>query len=396
LKGAPRDIGYQYGCLLASEIDDAQKALRDELKQTTGKDWSYFRDTSKKLFWDKVDPEYQQEIEGQAEGLRSKNLPYDQWDVLAFNGYIEIGQYYLPWSNGHPDHLESCSAFIATGSETSDGRIVVAQNFWWDWQMGERFDVVLDIEPKHGHRIVMDTLPGFIHSGTDFALNDSGLIVTETTLPPLLDFDPQGTPEFVRMRKAVQYADSINGFAEIMEGGNNGGYANSWLIGDTKTNEIAKLELGLKNVTLQITRDGYYCGSNFPESPKLIKEETRGWSDDPATNGCEARRARWTKLLDQNKGRVDAEMSKGFLADIIDPNTGASGASDFTLCGRSAMDGANNAKVVTSELASKLTFWGRMGAPDGQLVSFGSGRSPFLHDLQPHPWVQLARKPSDR
>ena len=29
--------------------------------------------------------------------------------------------------------------------------------------------------------------------------------------------------------------------------GNNGGYANDWLIGDNKTGEIALLELGLKN-----------------------------------------------------------------------------------------------------------------------------------------------------
>ena len=33
-----------------------------------------------------------------------------------------------------------------------------------------------------------------------------------------------------------------------MREGNNGGYANTWLLADTKTNEIGKLELGLKNV----------------------------------------------------------------------------------------------------------------------------------------------------
>jgi len=36
--------------------------------------------------------------------------------------------------------------------------------------------------------------------------------------------------------------------------GNNGGYANDWLIGDTKKNEIASLELGLRNVTLERKR----------------------------------------------------------------------------------------------------------------------------------------------
>ncbi len=57
---------------------------------------------------------------------------------------------------------------------------------------------------------------------------------------------------------------SIDDFARIMKDGNNGGYANNWLVADRKTNEIASLELGLKNVTLQRTKDGYFVGSNFP------------------------------------------------------------------------------------------------------------------------------------
>ncbi len=380
-------MGYQYGTLLSDEIDDAQKALQDKLKRDTGLDWAYFRDTAHKLFWEKLEPEYQQEIEGQAEGLRSKHLPYDQWDVLAFNGYIEIEGYYLPWTKHQPAYKESCSAFVATGSETSDGKIVMGQNFWWDWQMGERFRALVDIQPAKGHRILMDALPGFIQSGTDFAVNDTGIMVTETTLPSITDFDPGGVPEFMRMRKAMQYSDSVKGFAQIMRNGNNGGYANTWLIGDRKNGEIGKLELGLKNVTLKTTKDGYFVGSNFPENPKLIAEELPGWDPDPRKNGCEARKVRWTTLLDQNKGQVDAEMAKGFLADIVDPETGATGASGFTLCGRMGDDGASSARVVTSDLAGSLSLWARMGAPDGVKVTFGPGLSPFLHDLQPNPWT---------
>ncbi len=49
-----------------------------------------------------------------------------------------------------------------------------------------------------------------------------------------------------------------------MKDGNNGGYANNWLLADRKTKEIASLELGLKNVTLQRTMDGYFVGCEFP------------------------------------------------------------------------------------------------------------------------------------
>ena len=388
LKGAPRDIGFQYGELLASEIDDVQKALHDSLKRKTGQDWGYYRDTAKKLFWGKLDPEYQQEIEGQAEGLKARGLPYDQWDVLALNGYIELSMYYLPWTQHQPARNEACSAFIATGSETSDGKIVIGQNLWWDLQMGERFNAMLDITPEKGHRILMDALPGFIHSGTDFAVNDAGIMLTETTLPILNDFDPNGVPEFERMRKAIQYSESLPDFVRIMKAGNNGGYANTWLVGDRKTNAIGKLELGLKNVTWTSTKDGYFVGSNFPENPKLISEEMAGWDTDPRRNGCEARRQRWTTLLTKDKGQVDPNLAKGFLADTVNPITGDIGASDFTLCGRIPDFGATNAKVITSDLAGSMSFWGRMGAPDG--VPFAVTESlPYEHDLAPQAWVLL-------
>ena len=94
----------------------------------------------------------------------------------------------------------------------------------------------------------MDGAPGLIHSGDDFGVNAAGIIITETTISGFSGFDPNGIPEFVRARKAMQYSASIDDYARIMKEGNNGGYANNWLVADRKTNEIASLELGLKNV----------------------------------------------------------------------------------------------------------------------------------------------------
>jgi hypothetical protein len=39
----------------------------------------------------------------------------------------------------------------------------------------------------------------------------------------------------------MQYGGSIDEVAAIFEDGNNGGYANDWLIGDIKMNQIASL-----------------------------------------------------------------------------------------------------------------------------------------------------------
>src|SRR5207237_3405037 len=128
--------------------------------------------------------------------------------------------------------------------------------------------------PVKGHRILLHGGPGLIHRCDDFGIDDGGMVITETTISGFTGFDTNGIPEFVRARKAMQYSESIDDFARIMKEGNNGGYANNWLIADRRTNEVASLELGLKNVVLQRTKDGFFVGSNFPIDPKLIKEET--------------------------------------------------------------------------------------------------------------------------
>ena len=95
--------------------------------------------------------------------------------------------------------------------------------------------------------MLMDGYPGVIVSDDDFGVNSGGLMVTETTITDFHGWDPSGKPEFMRARKAFQYAGSIDEYVKIMLEGNNGGYANDWLLADRKTNEIARFELGLKH-----------------------------------------------------------------------------------------------------------------------------------------------------
>ena len=157
---------------------------------------------------------------------------------------------------------------------TKDHQIVIAHNNWTSYLAGERWVVIFDIQPEHGNRILMDGFPGVITSDDDFGVNSAGMMITETTITQFEGWDPNGKPEFMRSRKALQYANNIDDYVRIIKEGNNGGYANDWLIGDRKTGEIAYLELGLKNTPLWRTKDGYFVSSNFARDPKLIHEET--------------------------------------------------------------------------------------------------------------------------
>src|SRR5579859_7030386 len=102
-----------------------------------------------------------------------------------------------------------------------------------------------------------------------------------------------------------------------MKEGNNGGYANARLVADTRKNEIGRLELGLKNVNLERTSDGYFVGSNFPINNKLILEETDFDPTDTSQSPV-ARHLRWEQLMSQNKGKIDVAAAQHFLADHYD------------------------------------------------------------------------------
>ena len=339
LEGTPAEIGYQHGYLLEPEIEDVFRVLRIGMTHENKKDWGFFRTAAEKVLWPHVEAQYREELNGIVKGLHARGGEMDLWDVVALNAWLEMSPSYTNWYDKRhklavapaptPEH---CSAFVATGSYTRDGKIVIAHNNWTEYKEGSRWNAIFDIVPSKGHRILMDGMPGLIHSGDDFGMNDSGLAITETTIGYFNGFDPNGVPEFVRARKAMQYATSIDEFARIMKQGNNGGYANTWLIADTKTNEIGSLELGLKHVTLQKKTDGYFVGSNFPQNKKLIRDETDFPVNDLSIS-ANARHVRWKELMAQYKGQIDVALAQKFLADHWDTYDKKEAPSERTLCG---------------------------------------------------------------
>ena len=115
--------------------------------------------------------------------------------------------------------FQHCSAFIATGSATVDGRIVIGHQSFTEFWNGQYFNLILDITPDEGHRMVMQTSPGWIASMTDFWVTGAGLVAVETTIVGFQDFDPTKIPEYVRARKASQYATSIDEWIELINAG---------------------------------------------------------------------------------------------------------------------------------------------------------------------------------
>ena len=410
LEGSPAEIGFQHGALLTREIEEGEKVLALEATHDSRKDWDFFRNAAQEILWPHIEQQYRDELQGIADGLKSRGGKLDLWDIVAANAALEW-PYYLKQFDKKITPGDHCSAFVATGSYTKDGKPVIAHNNWTGFLDGQRWSILFDIAPAQGHRFIMDGYPGLIHSADDFGINDAGMMVTETTITGFAGWDSNGIAEFVRARKALQYSESIDDFARIMKEGNNGGYANDWLVADRKTGEIAHLELGLKNVTLERTNDGYFAGSNFPKDAKLIHEETN-FDVANLSLSSNARHVRWDQLMSANKGKIDVTMAEKFLADDFDTFDQKQSASERTLCGRVDLSprgsgdwmpaygiaGAVQNKVSDATMAEHLELRAAMGPQCGPAFRAAAHlkkhpeyrwQKPFLRDFPAQPWTSF-------
>jgi hypothetical protein len=417
VEGEARERGFQHGYLLAREIADALRTTRVSWQHQSAMDWQWLVDNAAAMFVPKIDAENLAELEGIADGLRAAGQPSSREELIAYNGSIELSEYWWPLQLRQikdappPAVHQSCSSFIATGSLTKDGNVVLGHNTMQSYA-DVFFRVIEDIAPAKGHRILMQTGPGWIHSGSDFFITDAGLVGSETTIGGFEGFDTNGVPEFARMRRASQDAGSIDEWCQLMRRGNNGGYANAWLLGDIRTREIARLELGLKQVAFEKKRDGYFAGCNVAEDLKLLRLETTADETDIRSSSV-ARRLRWKELMRDNTGRIDLALAKQFEGDHFDSYRGKIQPSGRTLCGHFDLDpegvapwpavpygcaGTVDAKVVDATLAKQMSCVARWGSACGMPFvarKFLAAHPQFdwmsgiLKDRPAQPWVQF-------
>jgi hypothetical protein len=405
IQGGPRERGFQHGYLLAREIAEGIRVTAAQWEYDSSFDWAWLKKNTNGFINRGVDAENRAELTGIAEGMNAAGVPTTYDDILAYNASIETTEYWWPEVAKKLDGAatvittpkESCSSFIATGRMTKDGGVVLGHNTMSEYTLAI-YNVVLDLVPAQGHRILMQTQAGWIHSGTDFFVTDAGLVGSETTIGNFHGFTEKGIPEFIRMRRATQDAAGIDQWCEIMRQGNNGGYANAWLIGNINTKEIARLEQGLKYTGFERTKDGYFIGSNIAENPKILRLETETHDTDIRQSPV-ARRVRWKQLMKENAGQIDLPKAKEFEADCIDTcYLTDTGHAALALNARGDLAaqlnnpnkipfnpaGTADAKVVDTAMAKQMSFAARWGSADG--VAFDAAK--FLADHPQFDWMK--------
>jgi hypothetical protein len=384
VEGGPHERGFQHGYLLAKETAECLRVVRAHWKHDSSMEWSWLITQTKGFMEPGIDPENRAELLGIVEGMNAAGVPTTYDEIVTYNAEFELEWYWWPVARRKmTDDMDfvkkpkqSCSSFIATGRMTKDGGVVLGHNTMEDYI--ETFaNVIIDIKPAKGHRILMQTQPGWINSGTDFFITDAGLVGSETTIGNFEHFSEKGIPEFVRMRRATQDAANIDEWCAIMKKGNNGGYANSWLLGDVNTGEIARLELGLNYIGFERTKDGFFTGSNIAEDPHILRLETDAKDDDIRISSV-ARRVRWKQLMKENAGKIDLELGEKMEGDTYDVSLNKENPDTRTLSGHFDLDsdpggthvpfepyGTFDGKVVDSRMAKAMSFAARWGSSDG-------------------------------
>ena len=379
--GAPFDRGFAHGYLLYKELKSVGPIIKHLVKTYYKTSLTEYLERCKASIHPHLKTQewgfIEQELRGICAGYKKRTGELDlTYDILVgWNSYLSFVQVYEKINKETDmDVVQRCSAFIATGSATHDGKIIMAQNTHTYFFTGFISNIALYVYPEDpDSAFMMQAAPGLISSSADWFITQRGIVGCETTIANISyvpDFT-QNVPYFLRIRKAMEQGQTMDDYVAIMSDRNAGDYACSWLFGDIRTNEIMRFEQGFKTSDVQRTHNGTFHGMNSAISPVLRMLETTdtGLEDPHVSTG--ARNLRLEHLL--LKPRLSIADAKRIISDHYDVGENRECKGLRTICKHGecadpfAPAGATDGKVVDSEMARTLSFEGIMGSSCGRV-----------------------------
>ena len=448
--GTPYEIGFAHGTLLRRHFAQVLKVLPFNVAQELKIPYADYLRDCKRLFSPILDDDewffIKEELRGIVAGAAMKGVTYDF--LVAWNSYLSMCTYYEKNHNSdnakEPKNHGRCCAFIATGSATKTGEIVMAHNTHSDFATGFVLNVIMKVKPSLPGSVafVMQTAPGLICSSSDWFLCENGIIGCETTISNL-NFTPEfakgpkgpsKVPYYLRIRKAMQFGKTFDDYVDIMSKNSAGDYACTWYLGDVNTGEIMMLEDGGDKVGVRRTMDGAFHGCNdaMTEEVSMIQTTSNEKYNPNSTTGARNLRMEYL-LFDKYAGKLDTTNAKKILSDHYDVSRSKYRMGKMNICKHVEMEhldkdeskekddeinekrkdlketlvslkgkdlketagflkGATDGKVVDSAMARKLMFEGRMGSSCGRAFrrsDFGLPADVPILDMPRHKWTKI-------
>jgi isopenicillin-N N-acyltransferase like protein len=248
MEGTPREMGYQYGRLLAETITNQMTSgyLQRSLLEK-GYRQEYVDDQAARMARH-FPPEYIEEMHAVVDGLKAAGVDAVRYeDVLACAAVAELQHH-------PPDAPPGCTNFAVFGRWTPDGRLLHARNLDWNVKDGAQdAAVILVWRPKGGIPFMMVGWAGCI--GSVSGMNARGITIGEMTVrSPDETFD--GLPLLITMRRVLETAETLDeAVAVIQKGPRTLGW--NFVIGDSKIPDVRALEV-----------DALQCNVYAPMAPE--------------------------------------------------------------------------------------------------------------------------------
>ena len=435
IEGTPYKRGFAHGYLLADEIKSSFNTYKFSLYDSTGLDLGFFLGVSNYFFKKPTQenhPEIFEELKGITDGANKRNAKISIDELILFNNMASIdyamahlseyindipelntGAYksikLTPKEGGSKDR---CSAFMAIGNYTEDGKICCAHNSFDEFLSGQVVRFIIDVKPTNGNRILYQGGPGYISSQTDFFVTSNGFIGTETTIGGFTQYK-YGDPITCRIRKCMQYANTLDDYVSFLTINNAGDYANSWLIGDTKNNEIMRIELGLEYTNIEKKNNGYFIGFNATYDPRIRNLECSNTGFDDIRRHQGARKVRLEQLMEEHRGTINLALAQEIISDHYDVYLNKINPCSRSVCSHYELDdrafmsqadrplpyqprGAVDGTACDTLCAKNMSFMAKWGSSCG--IGFDTNAfikqnmqwkrlGPYLLDRPSRPWT---------
>ena len=208
MEGAPAEMGFQHGKLLAGHIHGmVQKRYMVRALLGRGYTMDYINEQAVRM--ERHFPaEYIEEMRGIVKGLRAAGVEDIGYEHLRACVVVAEIQHRAP---GSPP---GCTNFAVFGKWTKDGRLLHGRNLDWNIRGQAQDDAVILVwRPKNGKPFMMVGWAGCI--GSVSGMNASGITIGEmTSSSPDETFD--GLPLFLTMRLVLEKASTLEEAVKII------------------------------------------------------------------------------------------------------------------------------------------------------------------------------------
>ena len=342
LSGAPYEMGYQHGILMADEIAAGVfPVFSDPIGHNpsfAGKSallvkliTLYLEMTVYRPIEKHTPPEYLEEIAGIADGA---GLSFR--DVFVANFLSDLSMAMVPGVITEKaaalglceEHVAECSSFVAAGAATADGSLLFGRNTDYSGQgRWGRNQTIFFCEPTGGLRYVRVSTAGLIKCNS--AMNEAGLVVGGH----FMAFDgarPDGVSftvfENEIMRKARTIDEALRILGETPRGG-----CFALMIADGKDGRGVAAESSPEVLGVREMEDDAIALTNYATTGDLIPLDLMIRYNLVMRN-LAGRHDRLEELLREHHGEITPELAAAFMSDHHDIIMDRERGTGITVC----------------------------------------------------------------